>query len=722
MKINRSFIIIVILVWVVCFGVSVSLRGESGKKENTALIPGDINQICSYTDFFYNYPAEDFFYQLNDRLLFTDKPDGKLVGSGFRNKLMKIVRWHKVIKRSLDRFRTKDTGKSGMITLNVSEPAGYKKAGVLMNLLGLRLTATEYGKYSVMPNPIAGVTNYFGFALINLRTLQNQLNKTQRFHFKLKESEVPVPFDFEFLSEVTGLKINSETLYEQMLKDEKFSLFLGMLYRLSHREIDFIGGLVTSPSLGAWKQIYNDRQFLMGMFVLSGALRVTGGDGETKAQLALPGGIDAEPFWIHLSGKNPKTAPLAFLHSVATKDDGKLNYMYLFSYFLPPKSQKALFTGEDSREMVGVYQRFNLKENDKIKETQFPRLGESNVYTLLYSLRMEGGGFYFPTGLNAWLQALRDKNSLFQINLSEKILKMREGDDELDAVVLDAVNETTIVLPGGKSVMGTIQSREGSKLVVVANLAEKETKESTGEEGGLTFEKTGKEDEEMVVSEPGEKVPEETGETGIALEDIEPPDTGKPMKAKNSSGRGGEYVADRSFIQSIFGTFWPKRRFNLRLGTSWLQPRDANFKTIYGDRFNYLDIKLFVRFTDRLSFWYRTGSISGEAELTFLDQVAESRQRFSSFGLGYTVELSKRFHLNVDAGLVSVKFREEAMTEFKEDSATGYRLDGGFSFHINKWFFTDLSVSYISADIAWVEGVDLSLGGLGAGVGFGIKF
>ncbi len=718
MKINRIFIVSVLLVWMVSFGV-LSLHGETGDTANTAVIPGGIDQISSYTDFFYNYPAEDFFYQLNDRLLFTDKPDGRPLGSGLRNKLMKIVRWHNVIKRSLDRFRGKDVGKKGMITLNVSEPGGYKKAGVLMNLLGLQLTTTPEGKYSVKPNPIAGITNYFGFALIDIRTLQNQLNKTHRFHFKLKEDSVPVPWDFKFLSEVTGLKIDPGNFYETMLKNEKFSLFLGMLYRLSNREIDFIGGLVTTPELGAWKQIYRDNRFLMGMFVLSGALRVTAGDGAQKAQLALPGGTAAEPLWTHLSGKNPGTAPLAFLHSIATKDDGKLNYMYLFSYFLPPKSQEVLLTGTAARDMAGFYQGFTLGENDKIKESQFPRLSNVNAYTLLYSLRMEGSAFYFPTGLNSWIQAFRARESLFQIKLAEGALNPKADDG-----ILDAVKETTILLPGGKRIKGKIESRDGSKLVVVVDLPEKDTEKNTGEKDGPAFEKREGEDEEMAVTAAEAKPPEDASEPVFKLDDYEPPKAAKPKKVKpkkKKAKKAVEYTEDRTLTQTLLGKFWPKQRFNLRFGNTWFQPRDDNFKTVYGDRFSYLDFKFFIRFTDRLSAWFRTGSIAGQASIPFLEQVAQSKQQFSSFGLGYTIEISKRFHLNMDIGLVSVKFREEAMTEFMENSASGYRLDGGVSFHINKWFFTDLSVSYISADATMGEDLAIKLGGLGAGVGLGIK-
>jgi len=448
---------------------------------------------------------------------------------------------------------------------------------------------------------------------------------------------------------------------------------------------------------------------------------VTGGNSgnsEEKAQLSLPGGTAAKPFWINLGGKNPDTAPLAFLHSIATTDDGKLNYLYLFSYFLPPKSQEIFFTGENAKKMAEFYRRFTLKNGDKIKETQFPGLGDVNAYTLLYSLRTEGGGFYFPTGLDSWIQALREKGSLFQVNMAEKLLDPEKSDG-----ILDAVKETAILLPGGKRVTGTIQSREGSKLVVVAELPEVEKEKSTSGKGGVTFEKTGKEDEEMVVTEIDEKTPGDTTEPEFKLDDIELPDAAgseeeKPKKTEST----GEYTGDRSFARRLLGRFWPAGRFNVRVGTSWMQPRDGNFKAVYGDRFNFTDVKIFIRVTDRLSAWYRAGSIAGEAEIPLLEQSAKSRQRFSSLGIGYTVEISKRFHLNMDIGLVSVKFREEAMTEFREDSASGYRLEGGLSFHFNKWLFTDLSVGYISADAAWTDDVELKLGGLGAGVGLGITF
>ncbi len=368
-----------------------------------AVIPGDVNRICHYTDFFYNYPSEDFFYYLNERLLFTDTPDGIIEGSGLRNKLLKIVRWHRIIKKSLQRIKMKETD---IITINVADPEGYKKVTIIMNLLGLRLDRSPGGQYRVTRDSSLALklSDYFQFAVINPGTLENQLNKTHHFHLKIDESEIPVPWDFEFLQEITGLEIDSASFFETMLKNERFSLLLGVLYRLSHKEINHISNLVKKPRLGAWKWIYKYKRFLMGMFFLSNALRVTADDDDEDGQWVLPGGRAAEPFWNQLTGKNYKKYPLGFLYRLATKDEGKLNYLFLFSQFLSPESQKTLFTGANAKKMQRVYHLISLNESEKLKAPRFPRLRDFNFYTLLYSLRMRDNRFYFPMGVDVWLK------------------------------------------------------------------------------------------------------------------------------------------------------------------------------------------------------------------------------------------------------------------------------------------------------------------------------
>jgi hypothetical protein len=373
------------------------LPGDTGEK---AVIPGTLDRVCLHTNFFYNYPSEDFFYHLNERLLFTEKPDGKIKDTGLRNKLLRIIRWHKVIKKSMQRIRE---SKSNLLVLHVADREGYQKAVVILNLLGLRLQKTPEGEFRVTQNAAAGLTNYYRFSQLDTDAITRQMNKTNYFYFKLHESEVPVPWDYGFLREITDLDIDARSFFEVLLKNEHFSLLLGILYRLSDREIDHIGNLVKTPRFGAWKQIYQNKKFLMGMFLLSRALRLN-----EHGQWALPGGTAAEASWCQLAERDYKANPLEFLYQLATKDQGKLNYFYIFSTFLSPEIQKTLFVGTNAQKMQEVYHLVSLSDNEKLNESRIPRLRDSGFYTLLYALRTgkQDSGPYFAPGVERWLAAL----------------------------------------------------------------------------------------------------------------------------------------------------------------------------------------------------------------------------------------------------------------------------------------------------------------------------
>ncbi|MCX6582395.1 MAG: hypothetical protein NT166_19660 [Candidatus Aminicenantes bacterium] len=376
---RRIFIILIPLI--ACF-IPLHLAGE------IATIPGNIDRVCLYTDFFYNDPSHDFFYFLNDRLLFMDKPDGKLAANGLRNKLLKILRRHNLVKKSIQRYKT---GNNNLVIINVDQPAGYENASILLNLLGLRLEKTPAGEFNVSENTSAEIPDYFRFAQLDILTITKQLNQSRHFYFKFEESEIPVPWDYGFLRQITGLELDAGSFFETLLKDEKFSLLLGALYRLTDSEIDYIGGLLKDPRPGAWQQIYNDKKFLMGMFLLSGALRTADSGAEQNSHWLLPGGSDAEPFWSQLAGKDAKTAPLEFLYQLAVKDDGKLNYFYLFSFFLAPETQKALFVGENAQKMVEIYNLVVLEEKEKLSESQFPQLRDAGFFTFLYTINTGTG-------------------------------------------------------------------------------------------------------------------------------------------------------------------------------------------------------------------------------------------------------------------------------------------------------------------------------------------
>ena len=399
-----------------------SLHGD------TVLIPGDINRVCYYTDFFYNFSSDDFFYYLNDGLLFSEKPDGIIMGKGLRNRLLKILHWHKSIKNSLRRVRR---DQANQVSIDISDSKGLKKVSALMELLGLRIDKTSKGLYHVTRNPAPDAPDYFRFALLKPNTLTRELNKTHRFTFKLREAEIPIPWDFKFLREITGLKIGATSFFETMLKNERFSLLLGILYRLPDKEINHISRLVKKTKYGAWKQIYNDKKFLMGMFLLSHALRVTDSDDGDKEdpRWELPGGTAAESFWNKAAEKACKKAPMEFLHSLAVKDDGRLNYLFLFGRFLPPSTQHALFAGPNGQKMLTIYPLIQLTKKEKLNGTQFPGLRDSNFYTLLYVLHMQNNRLIVPPGVDVWLEIIRKKKgvSADPFDLFKVLLERSQG-------------------------------------------------------------------------------------------------------------------------------------------------------------------------------------------------------------------------------------------------------------------------------------------------------
>jgi hypothetical protein len=362
------------------------------------VIPGDVSRISYYTNFFYNYPGQDFIYYLNDRLLYAEKPDEKVLERGLRNKLRKVILWHSLIKKFLQKSNPDNPRQ---ISFDLADPKGFSRAKLFLKLLGLSLQKNEKGDYLLNADRSVGAVNYSKFDLINPLALQSKLNRTQKFQFKIKESRVPIPWELSKLEEITGKKLEATSFFEELIMDERLSLLLGVLYRLSDREIQYIGDLIPQPAGGAWKKIYEDKKLLMGMFVLSSALRVK------ENRLDLPGGAEADVFWSGLVGKDYREAPFDFLVQLATAEHGKWNYLYVFSYFLPADMQKILF-GEP-RKMQALCRLIQLAEEEKLTGSSFPGLRPFSFYTLMYALQATGDKVNFPGGLLAWMEPVRLK-------------------------------------------------------------------------------------------------------------------------------------------------------------------------------------------------------------------------------------------------------------------------------------------------------------------------
>lgn len=414
MKINKNHqikrIIFSLFLLFLVFAVSL-LYGEN------IIIPGDVSRLCYYSNFFYNFPSEDFLYYLNDRLLFWERPDDLIVPNGLRDKLLKVAGWHKVLKKSVLAYSRQ--GKNS-VAFDLTDPDEYKQASQLMFLLGHSLGKNQKGQYYLAQITGSQMVGYLNFSLIRPRVLEQQLNKTHTFYFHLKESEVPLPegLDLAFIRKVTGLKIQPSSFFELMLKNERLSLLMAVLFRLSGNEVRYI------DSLKGWGKIYHNKKMLMGLFVLSNAFRVKR-DQQDQYRLVLPGAEAAESFWHQIVGSNPSS--FEFLQHLATRDDGKLNYLYVFSYFLPEDTRKALFFNYDAGKVKEIYDRIILSDKEKLNGSVFPALDDWSFFTMMYALKTNEGRIYFPLGMDTWLKVVKGDDSAPSGSLSDLLSALLEG-------------------------------------------------------------------------------------------------------------------------------------------------------------------------------------------------------------------------------------------------------------------------------------------------------
>lgn len=398
------FILIPALLTPAVSGDPSNLPGENpastpGNQPINIIIPGDVSRICYYTDYFYNFPSEDFLYYLNDRMLFWEKPDGLIIENGVRHRLLEVLMWHRNIR---DFLQVNSQEKKDRITFNLKDKTGYAKAIELFTLLGRQLEKNNKGQYYITLNPQVSHADYFRFSLVRPHVLEQQLNQTHTFHFQLKEEEVPIPWDLAFLGKITGLQLDKDNFFEYLLKDEQFSLLIAILYRLSDQEIQYI------DQLDGWKQIYQDRKLLMGMFVLSHALRVKEG------KLLLPGGEPATDFWVQMAkseDNSPQVSSFDFIRQLAVKDNGKLNYLYVFAYYLQDDVRSQVLCQYQASQFQNIYRLVPLGEKEILTDTIYPVLDDWNFFVLLYILQPKEGTILFPQGVDTWLAAIKDKNA-----------------------------------------------------------------------------------------------------------------------------------------------------------------------------------------------------------------------------------------------------------------------------------------------------------------------
>gem|GEM_PF-689780 len=392
-------------------------------------LPGTLEQIAYYAKYEFPSPEADFIFYINENLLFYSIPQLAEVNPwlwrSFKTRkqfqqmirtrqahiqyekartqvyrMQKAVNTHKALKAYLSKISRTPMGQ---VSLDLTTPRGYDTARQILKLMGVTLYSDREGNFHLQEVYTPGVFEFYHYYQMKypaLEELEKRLNKKRTFRFDPDECEVRIPWNYSFLCGVTGLDLGPGSFFEWLLKEKRLQLFLGILYRLSDREIDFISAL--EPHLGAWKKIYHSNALLKGIFVLSHALRVTDG------RLQLPGGETAASFWHRVAGIHPYENPGRFLETIAATDKGKLNYLFVFSFFLPDNLRKAVFFNNNPGKVKTLLQRLSLSPGEKIGANglTIPGLRDFGFVTLLYTLKTRGGRIHFPGGIDAWAEAV----------------------------------------------------------------------------------------------------------------------------------------------------------------------------------------------------------------------------------------------------------------------------------------------------------------------------
>lgn len=399
--------------------------------QSSVNIPGTVER---FRDFF-QYPSLDpdnFVFYINEILLWEQLPeyrDARIeillkAGSNMkkRERLLKLARKnhgfilnrtssykiraifsaHAILERKLYHRNP------GNISLDLGNREQFKEAEALLLKMGLILEKGDKPRFRLVEHydfPHFDVNWYYRIGSANLLDLEKQVNRTGRFDFQLKVTPVPLPRDLEFFRDVTGLDLTPETFMETLTRDKRLQLLTGILYRLPGNEIAYLDNLLAGNNQNgkyeAWKQIYQDDDFLTGFFLLCHAFRVK------DNALVMRGGEKEKKFWEAMAGITPGASRLEFLRRLATTGSGKLNYFYIFSYFLPEPTRRAVLCDFDPQRFGKIYHALSLERNEKINRLNVPQLKDFNVFQLFYALRTkQNGKISFPGGLDTWLEAV----------------------------------------------------------------------------------------------------------------------------------------------------------------------------------------------------------------------------------------------------------------------------------------------------------------------------
>jgi tetratricopeptide (TPR) repeat protein len=193
------------------------------------------------------------------------------------------------------------------------------------------------------------------------------------------------------------------------------------------------------------------------------------------------------------------------------------------------------------------------------------------------------------------------------------------------------------------------------------------------------------------------------------------------FKAVKKNPQVDEGTVEAIVLQPEPGAGPKGAKFYLKLNLDYLSASDSDYKDVYGSGFFSPSIKAGFRIARNVYIWTGFGLTSAKGTIPVEETSATSNQTFFSLGMRYSRDISKTLGYKVEASVVSISYREEALETEVKESAMGFDIQTGLVFNVGKSAFSEFSAGYMYASDMLTDKKVL-LGGFHAGLGVGLRF
>lgn len=169
----------------------------------------------------------------------------------------------------------------------------------------------------------------------------------------------------------------------------------------------------------------------------------------------------------------------------------------------------------------------------------------------------------------------------------------------------------------------------------------------------------------------------------------------------------------------LFTASWAKG-FSLAPTLSYLGRDDAGYKEVYGSGGIQPGLRIEAGVWKNLSIYASYGFFTKKGTTPVLEEDAKTTQHSLALGAAWRGTIAEKMAWGVYAGLLHIRYREEALGEEITGGATGIEAGVLLDYDLSDAIFVFPFVSYLKADDT-VDEMKIKLGGFKAGIGVGIR-